>query len=45
MDEKHHICCPRCGRRTKVMVRTDTKLVNFPLFCPWCKKETIINKQ
>ena len=27
--------------RTKI--RNDTELINFPLFCPKCKQETIIN--
>lgn len=25
------------------MIRDDTELMNFPLFCPKCKKEVIIN--
>ncbi|HAU4825670.1 TPA: conjugal transfer protein, partial [Clostridioides difficile] len=24
-------------------VREDTELINFPLFCPKCKTETLIN--
>ena len=24
-------------------VRKDTELINFPLFCPKCKHETLIN--
>ncbi|WP_410070377.1 cysteine-rich KTR domain-containing protein [Anaerostipes sp.] len=24
-------------------MRNDTELINFPLFCPKCKQETIIN--
>lgn len=27
------------------MIREDTELKNFPLYCPKCKKETIINVQ
>ena len=37
------IRCPICGSKTRTKVRNDTKLSNFPLFCPKCKKETIIN--
>lgn len=26
-----------------MQIRGDTELKNFPLFCPKCKKETLIN--
>nr|WP_286672868.1 cysteine-rich KTR domain-containing protein [Anaeromonas gelatinilytica] len=35
--------CPVCGNKTRVKMRDDTVLENFPLFCPKCKQETIIN--
>lgn len=34
---------PVCGNKTRVKIRDDTVLENFPLFCPKCKQETIIN--
>lgn len=37
------LLCPRCGSKTKVKIRQDTKLENFPLFCPKCKTETVIS--
>ena len=37
--------CPVCGNKTRTMIREDTELKNFPLYCPKCKKETIINVQ
>lgn len=37
------ILCPICGNKTRIRVRADTELKNFPLFCPKCKKETLIN--
>jgi len=37
------VCCPICDNKTKVKVFEDTVLLNFPLYCPWCKRETIIN--
>ncbi len=37
------ILCPVCGNKTRVKIRVDTVLENFPLFCPKCKQETIIN--
>lgn len=44
INEKGFILCPHCGRKTKTKVNQETELKKFPLFCPWCKKETIINK-
>ena len=39
------LCCPRCGRKTKTKVRSDTVLLRFPLYCTWCKQETTIDKR
>ncbi|WP_204597035.1 cysteine-rich KTR domain-containing protein [Clostridium pascui] len=37
------ILCPVCGSKTRVKIGVDTILKHFPLFCPKCKQETIIN--
>ena len=37
------IRCPICGNKTRTMIRKDTELINFPLYCPKCKKETLID--
>lgn len=38
------ILCPHCGGRTKTKITPGrTVMKNFPLFCPWCKRETLIN--
>ncbi len=37
------ILCPVCGSKTRLKIRNDTVLENFPLFCPKCKQEAIIN--
>lgn len=34
--------CPICNSKTRIQLRTDTVLENFPLFCPKCKHETVI---
>ena len=34
--------CPVCGNKTRNKVREDTVLKQFPLFCPKCKNETLI---
>ena len=42
MDKKKWILCPVCGSKTRNRVRMDTILENFPLYCPKCKRETLI---
>ena len=37
------IKCPICGNKTRNMIRQDTVLKNFPLLCPKCKNESIID--
>lgn len=37
------ILCPECKAKTRTQVLEDTELKNFPLFCPKCKKNFIIN--
>jgi uncharacterized protein YbaR (Trm112 family) len=43
INDKGFLCCPRCKKPTKVKVLPNTQLANFPLYCTWCKVETIIN--
>ncbi len=37
------IFCPNCGGKTRNKIRVDTILKNFPLYCPKCKREYLIN--
>lgn len=37
--------CPVCGNKTRTKIQEDTEMKNFPLYCPKCKKETLINVQ
>lgn len=37
------IMCPVCDNKTRIKIRADTILENFPLFCPKCKIENLIN--
>ena len=37
------LLCPVCGSKTRIKMRSDTELRNFPLFCPKCKQEILIN--
>ena len=37
------VLCPACGSKTRDRVREDTILKNYPLYCPKCKQETLID--
>ena len=37
------VYCPVCGNKTRLKLREDTVLMHFPLFCPKCKKENLID--
>lgn len=43
--ETQWVICPICKNKTRVKLRTDTILQNFPLFCPKCKQESLINAE
>ena len=43
METKEWIHCPVCSNKTRLKIREDTILKNFPLFCPKCRQETLIN--
>ena len=43
MESQLWVLCPICNNKTRTKVREDTELVNFPLFCPKCKHEILIN--
>ena len=34
---------PHCGNKTRVRIRGDTELKHFPLYCPKCRTETLID--
>lgn len=36
------ICCPICGGKTRNRIREDTVLMNYLLYCPKCKQESLI---
>jgi len=44
-EEVDWLLCPLCENKTRLKVRRDTILENFPLFCPKCKQETLIRVQ
>ena len=45
MQNEKWVLCPVCGNKTRIKIRENTILLNFPLFCPKCKREQLINVQ
>lgn len=45
IDRYGWIHCPTCGSKTRTKVNPDTVLKRFPLFCPKCGKEHIVDVQ
>ena len=41
--ETEWILCPVCSGKTRIKVRSDTVMLNFPLYCPKCGKENLVN--
>ncbi len=37
------IRCPVCGNKTRDKIRDDTVLRNYPLYCPKCRQESLID--
>lgn len=43
MQKKSLYYAPSAATKQGVQIREDTELKNFPLFCPKCHKQTLIN--
>lgn len=43
MNETEWILCPICDGKTRDKIRKDTIMKNYPVFCPKCKREILIN--
>ena len=43
MPEINWVRCPVCGNKTRIQIRADTELKNFPLYCPKCRRESLID--
>ena len=43
MEREQWLLCPICKNKTRIKLREDTELKNFPLFCPKCRQKTLIN--
>ncbi len=42
-DSAKWLICPICGSKTRIKILPNTELINFPLFCPKCRKEMLIH--
>lgn len=40
--EFRRLKCPSCHAQAEIRVFADTILINFPLYCPYCKKTSSI---
>ena len=45
MQNEKWVLCPVCGNKTRIKIRENTVLLNFPLFRPKCRQEQLINVQ
>lgn len=43
MSDASWVYCPVCGGKTRTQVNPDTVLENFPLYCPKCKRVSLID--
>ena len=43
IDESGWIQCPQCQCRTRTKIKKETILKNFPVYCPKCKEEFLID--
>ena len=43
MQSYEWILCPIYGNKTRDRIREDTVLKNYPLYCPKCKQESLID--
>lgn len=43
LKERHWVLCPICGAKTRLQLLPETELKAFPLFCPKCRHECVIN--
>lgn len=45
MMKQEWILCPVCGNKTRDRIREDTVLKNYPVYCPKCKHESLIEAE
>ena len=45
MNSYKWVLCPKCKSKTRLKLLPETILKSFPLFCPKCKAEAIIDAE
>ena len=43
MTQYQWVLCPICGGKTRTKIRMDTEAKNLIVFCPKCKRESVVN--
>jgi len=43
MAQYQWVLCPICGGKTRTKIRPDTEAKNLIVFCPKCKRETVMD--
>ena len=43
LTEAEWVKCPYCKQKARTKAFSDTVLLNFPLYCPKCKRETKVS--
>lgn len=43
MDNEKWLLCTVCKSKTRIRIRGDTILENFPMYCPKCEQEKLIS--
>ena len=43
VDQTGWIHCPKCKCKTRTKIRPDTVLKNFPVYCPKCRQEFLVD--
>lgn len=43
MIRDNWVLCPACGGKTRTKIRPDTEAKNLIVFCPKCKRESVVD--
>lgn len=43
MMQTKWVYCPACHNKTRTKIRPDTEAKNLIVFCPKCKKESVVD--
>lgn len=43
ISESQWVHCPICKSKTRTKIFEDTVLIEFPLYCPQCRQEMVVD--